>query len=263
MKKTLLITLVVLITSVCFGQSNGALKFLGIPIDGTETQFATKLKSKGFAYNSLYESYKGQFNGKPVDVYIHTNHNLVDRVYVAFPATSEENIRIEYNRLLDQLEKNSKYLDLAYNVEIPENDDISYEISFNNKRYQASFSYFNPDRDPISFMNALFDKFSDFFTKEQLASLKEYAEKAISLPENQRKAMLEQMMSDTQSMGLGPTENSELDSERQIRFLATFMDGMRELADGEVWFMIHEHYGQYQIGLYYDNLHNQANGEDL
>ena len=258
MKKTFLITLVVLITSVCFGQSNGALKFLGIPIDGTETQFATKLKSKGFTYNSLYESYKGQFNGKPVDVYIHTNHNLVDRVYVAFPATSEESIRIEYNRLLNQFKKNSKYLDLGFNEEIPEDDDISYEISVKNKRYQASFSYFDPDRDPVPFMNELLDKLSDFFTKEQLATLKEYVEKAISVPEDQREAMQEQMLSDIQSMGLGQTENSELD-----RFLATFMDGMRELADGDVWFMIHEHYGQYQIGLYYDNLHNQANGEDL
>lgn len=263
MKKTFLITLVSLITSVCFGQSNGALTFLGIPIDGTEAQFATKLKSKGFTYNSLYESYKGQFNGKPVDVYIHTNHNLVDRVYVAFPATSEESVRIEYNRLLNQFKKNSKYLDLGFNEEIPEDDDISYEISVKSKRYQASFSYFDPDRDPVPFMNSLLDKFSDFFTKEQLATLKGYVEKAISIPEDQREAMQEQMLSDIQSMGLGQTDNSEFDSERQIRFLATFMDGMRELADGDVWFMIHEHYGQYQIGLYYDNLHNQANGEDL
>lgn len=30
-----------------------------------------------------------------------------------------------------------------------------------------------------------------------------------------------------------------------------------------VWFMIDDHYGQYQILMYYDNLYNQANGEDL
>lgn len=263
MKKAFLITFVALITSICFGQNNGALKFLGIPIDGTEAQFTTKLKSKGFTYDSLYGSYKGQFNGKPVKVYIHTNHNLVDRVYVAFPSTSEESIRIEYNRLLGQFKKNSKYLDLGFNEEIPEDDDISYEISVKNKRYQASFSYFDPDRDKISFMNALLDKFSDFFTKEQLATLKKYIENAISVPEEQREAMQEQMLSDIQSLGLGQTDNSKPDSEKQIRFIATLMDGMRELADGDVWFMIHEHYGQYQIGLYYDNLHNQAHGEDL
>ena len=53
------------------------------------------------------------------------------------------------------------------------------------------------------------------------------------------------------------------DPERAVKFLAAFMEGMSSLADGEVWFMIHERYGRYQIGLYYDNLHNQAHGEDL
>ena len=49
MKKTLLIALLTLISVVCFGQEGGPLKFLGIPIDGSEAQFAAKLKSKGFA----------------------------------------------------------------------------------------------------------------------------------------------------------------------------------------------------------------------
>ena len=59
MKKTLFITLLTLLSIVCFGQDGGTLKFLGIPIDGTEAQFAAKLKSKGFTYNTVYESYKG------------------------------------------------------------------------------------------------------------------------------------------------------------------------------------------------------------
>lgn len=58
MKKTLLIALLTLFSAVCFGQDGGPLKFLGIPIDGTEAQFAAKLKSKGFTYNTVYESYK-------------------------------------------------------------------------------------------------------------------------------------------------------------------------------------------------------------
>lgn len=85
MKKSLAITLLVLISAICFAQDDGALKFLGIPIDGTEAQFVSRLKTKGFTYNSVSQSYKGQFNGYNVDVYIHTNHDLVDRVYVAFP----------------------------------------------------------------------------------------------------------------------------------------------------------------------------------
>ena len=33
--------------------------------------------------------------------------------------------------------------------------------------------------------------------------------------------------------------------------------------NGVVWFTILENYGDYQIGIYYDNLLNQAHGEDL
>ena len=263
MKKTLLIALLTLFCTVCLAQNSGPLKFLGIPIDGTEAQFAAKLKAKGFTYSTLTEGYKGQFNGKPVDVYIHTNHNLVDRVYVAFPYTTEESIRNEFNRLLGQFKDTGKYMDLSMNEEIPEDEDISYEISVKNKRYQASFSYYDSDRDPVAFMDALLDKLSEFLTEEQLAKLKEYIKKAVDTPEDQREALQAEMMVEMQKMGLGQDENTEPDPEKAIKFLTTFMDGMTSLADGSVWFMIHEHYGRYQIGLYYDNLHNQAHGEDL
>lgn len=263
MKKTLIITLFTIISLICSGQDGGPLKFLGIPIDGTEAQFVSKLKNKGFTYNTLTEGYKGQFNGKPVDVYIHTNHNVVDRVYVAFPYTTEESIRNEFNRLLGQFQNTEKYMDLVMNEEIPESEDISYEITVNNKRYQASLSYFDPNRDPVAFMDALLDKFSEFFSDEQIAKLKEYIEKTIDAPEDQREALQSEMMAEMHKMWMRQDENGTPDEEEAFRFITTFLDGMRELADGEVWFMIHEHYGRYQIGLYYDNLHNQAHGEDL
>ena len=149
------------------------------------------------------------------------------------------------------------------NEEIPETDDISYEITVNNKRYQASFRYFDTDRDPIAFMDALMDNFSEFFTEEQLAKLKEYIKKAANTPDDQREALQAEMMAEMQKMGFGKGENAEPDSEKTVKFLMAFMDGMKSLADGDVWFMIHERYGRYNIGLFYDNLHNQAHGEDL
>lgn len=263
MKKTLLITILAIISLVAFGQNGGPLKFLGIPIDGTEAQFASQLKAKGFTYSSLSESYKGQFNGKPVDVYIHTNHNLVDRVYVSFPYTTEEGIRTEFNRLLGQFKNTGKYADLTMNEEIPENEDISYEITVKNKRYQASFSYFDSDRDPVAMLESLVDKFSDFFTEEQLATLKVYVKKAADTPADQIEALQAEMLAEMQKMGLGQDENAEPEPEKAIKFMVTLLDGMRSMADGDVWFMIHENYGRYNIGLYYDNLHNQAHGEDL
>lgn len=263
MKKLTCIILLALMTMLSFGQNKGAIKFLGIPIDGTEIQFATKLKAKGFTYNSYIEGYKGQFNGKNVEVYIHTNHNLVDRVYVAFPKTSEKEIKNEYNRLLSQFKNNDKYADLVFNEEIDEKEDISYEITVNNKRYQASFSYFDPNRDEVEMVDAVLDKCAEFFTPEQFAALKNYAKELVSLPADQKDAFQEKMMAEIQQMGMAPDPNAEPDPEKGLRFLYTMFEGMREIADGDVWFMIHEHYGDYFIGLYYDNLHNQAHGEDL
>ena len=263
MKRILFIALLSLFSLSVFCQNKGTLKFLGIPIDGTEAQFVSKLKSKGFTYNSIYKNYEGQFNGKDVDVFIHTNHNLVDRVYVAFPYTSEAGIRVEFNRLLSQFEETGKYMSFGMNEEIPADEDISYEISVHNKRYQASFSYIDPDRDPIALVDALLDKISDFFTEEQLAKLKEYINKAKNASESEQEALQAQMMAELQSQGLGQDTDSEFNPEKALRFLTTFVEGMKSLADGSVWFMIHEHLGRYQIGLYYDNLHNQAHGEDL
>lgn len=263
MKKAILITLLACFSVVCMGQNEGALTFLGIPIDGTEAQFTAKLRKKGFTYNSAYESYKGQFNGKSVDVYIHTNHNLVDRVYVAFPYNSEEGIRGEFNKLLSQFKDNGKYVDLSMNTEIPSDEDISHEISVNKKRYQASYSYFNFDRDPLEFMNALIDKFDEFLMPEQIAELKATIKTTMEAPEDEREEIQAKMMAELQQLGLNQSGDENADQEKAFRFLLTFMDGLKSLADGEVWFMIHENYGRYYIGLYYDNLHNQAHGEDL
>lgn len=40
-------------------------------------------------------------------------------------------------------------------------------------------------------------------------------------------------------------------------------DTEEEIENRIVWFTINEQYGQYQIVMYYDNLYNQANGDDL
>ena len=75
MKKTLLITSLSIFSLVSFAQNGGPLKFLGIPIDGPSAQFETKLKAKGFRYNSITEGYKGQFNGRSVDVFAYPQGN--------------------------------------------------------------------------------------------------------------------------------------------------------------------------------------------
>ena len=237
-------------------EEDGTLKFLGIPVDGTEAQFVAKLKSKGFTYNSKTEGYKGQFNGSNVDVFVHTNHNLVDRVYVAFPYTNEGAIRVEFNRLLSQFEENGKYMDLSMNDKIPDSEDISYEMVVNDKRYQASFSYFDPTVDADVRGYALVDKLEGVLPEETIKELKSYAAESIGKSEED-KSFISKKVEAKLYEALGN------DEEKALELLAAFMDDLRSLADGDVWFMIHDHYGQYQIGLYYDNRHNQAHGEDL
>lgn len=232
---------------------------MGIPIDGPSAQFETKLKAKGFRYNSITEGYKGQFNGRSVDVFVHTNHDIVDRVYVAFPLTSEEDIRNEFNRLLKQFNDTGKYLDLSFNEEIPDEEDISYEMTVNNKRYQASFTYFDSDRNPATFIDTMIDLLSDYFTEEDRAELKSDIKRLVELPKEEQEAVQAEMMAKIQQMGT----DTEADPEKALRFVFSFFEGLKSMADGDVWFMIHESYGRYQISLYYDNLHNQAHGEDL
>lgn len=263
MKKTIISIILVLFSVLSFGKDNGTLKFLGIPIDGSESQFATKLKEKGFYYNSASQSFKGQFNGQQVDVLIHTNHNIVDRICVVFPFTSETNVKLAYNHLLEQLSSSSKYTDLSVNESIPEDEKISYQILVNKKRYQASFCYFNQERDKDEFLNALLDKFSGILTPEQLAQAREYYNNSMNEQESGQQELFAQISAKLQEIEDNPKETDKEKVDQISKILFKFMEGMYSLADGDVWFMIHEQYGSYQIVLYYDNRHNQANGEDL
>lgn len=41
------------------------------------------------------------------------------------------------------------------------------------------------------------------------------------------------------------------------------LDLYQEMSNKMVWFRISEYYGEYRILMYYDNLYNRSNGEDL
>ena len=257
MKKTLITLFIFLTTIFSWGQTNTALKFLGIPIEGSEIAFTEKLKTKGFRYDSYTEGYKGQFNGQIVTVYVHTNHQLVDRVYVSFPTTrSESDTRTDFNTLLRQFNKSGKYIDLSFNEEIPSTEDISYEITCNNKRYQASFCYFDPDQDQALFIDKLCDELSNSFSGEQVALMRASLNESLKQSSGDQNSSIDDALQDFfDKLSSNPDE--------MILYISKILDAWKNIADGDVWFMIHEHYGQYNIGLYYDNLHNKANGEDL
>ena len=146
MKKILTLAVVLMTTIALFAQEEkDVTKFLGIPIDGYKSEMISKLKAKGFTSTSYDKNVlEGEFNGQDVYIHVATNNNKVYRIMVADKNyVNETNIRIRFNNLISQFENNSKYIGYS-NKPIPEDENLSYEISVKNKRYQASF-YQNGD----------------------------------------------------------------------------------------------------------------------
>lgn len=144
--KRLLIFAVLLMTSVSLSaqdvpakEEKDVTKFLGIPIDGTKSEMIAKLKEKGFVSNEYYpDVLEGEFNGSDVQIHIGTNNNKVYRIMVADKHFLDEtDIRIRFNNLYYQFKNNPKYITLD-DYSIPENEDVSYQMTVNKKRYESA-----------------------------------------------------------------------------------------------------------------------------
>ena len=202
-------------------------KFLGIPVDGSKSEMIQKLKAKGFR-ELTYEDetiLEGEFNGHDVHVYVATNKNKVYRIMVCDAnKVDASSIQIRFNNLCEQFKNNPKYLSLE-DYTIPDEEDIPYEMTVHNKRYDANF-YQQPETiDTTAISNDIASILATKYTKEELEN---------------------------------PTE--ELRSEL-LRFAFNYM--MDLYSKKSVWFMISEFQGEYYITMYYDNVYNQAQGEDL
>lgn len=227
MKRLLTLSMLFICVTTLFAQ-NDVTKFLGIPVDGSKSEMIQKLKAKGFQYDSELDCLKGEFNGRDSYISVVTNNDKVYRIMVRDAMASDEtNIRIRFNTLCRQFENNKKYQSVSSeSYIIPEDEDIAYNISIKNKRYQAS--YFQVPEGGI-----------DSTTIAQEAQTFIYS-----------KYSQEQLSSFTEEQG------QEL--------MADFLQYMTDKLDKKsVWFMIAEQFGDYNLLLYYDNGYNQANGEDL
>ena len=139
MKKILIVLLLTAISVSAFSQN--VIKFLGIPVDGTKKEMISKLQEKGYEYDSAADLLFGEFNGKNVFISVQTVNNRVWRIVVADDKmnTDETNIKIRFNRLFEQFSNNVKYEVADGNI-IDDKEDISYEITVNEKRYDAAFT---------------------------------------------------------------------------------------------------------------------------
>lgn len=254
--RKLVFALLMLLTLSLEAQENSVTKFMGIPVDGTKEEMISKLKQKGFTYNTRQDCLEGEFNGRDVIVIVGTNKGKVYRVYVCDKKfDSEAQIRIRFNNLVSQFEFNSNYYDSDSSQYINENERISYQMSVNKKYYEACF-YQKSDNDiniPIELLHNLDSlKFDDMH--EQIHSV--VVELCRLVGNNYYETQYLPAIKD-----LSELEVFEYDKFMVIT-TALIAETMQKIFR-KVWFRIYEDYGKYYIGIYYDNVYNAPNGQDL
>ena len=233
MKKLLSLVLLLACSAVSYAQ-NEVTQFLGIPVDGSKSEMIQKLKAKGFQYNSELDRLEGEFNGRNSHIHVVTNNNKVYRIMVTDAIGSDESdIKIRFNTLCRQFENNPKYEPMIdKDQSIPDDEDLSYEIKVNKKRYEAGFYQIPAPLDTVAIYNESKQSLLDKYTQEQLDN---------------------------------PTE--EISAEIQLEYLINKskydLQNLLTMSNKLVWFMIDDILGRYNILLFYDNVYNQANGEDL
>lgn len=237
MKKLLcaIITLLCAATMQAQEEEKDVTKFLGIPVDGYKPAMIEKLKAKGFTSTTWdKEVLEGEFNGTEVQVHIVTHNNKVYRIMLADKNTrGETDIKVRFNRLCQQFRNNPKYKTFRTEEEqtIPDNEDLSYEITVHDKRYEASF-YQISQLDTVAIYNKSKQSLLSKYTQEQLDN---------------------------------PTEeiSTEIRMEYITNILKYDLQNISATYNKSVWFMIAERAGKYYICMYYDNKYNEADGEDL
>ena len=227
--KRILLFYIMAITAISISAQNDVTTFLGIPVDGFKSEMKQKLVSKGFVPKKVgtNEFLEGEFNGTDVHVYIGTNNNKVYRIMLCDANTQNEaNIKIRFNKLVSQFENNKRYTSLD-KYTLSDEENISYEMTVNNKNYDALF-YQVPNMEKAD---------------------------TLALQEKVRNELLSKY---TEAELKNPSE--EITKEIQNTAIKI---GMKMMFMKPVWFRICESYGEYYITMFYDNEYNHANGEDL
>lgn len=114
MKRTLAILTLIFAFTIALNAQH--LKFMGIPIDGTITQFQQKLAAKGFTISPDNKHagvgmriFKGTFSGEKCNLYVYYNPTtkLVESTHVIIPAYSLDAVQSKFNQYKSRL--NEKY----------------------------------------------------------------------------------------------------------------------------------------------------------
>ena len=246
MKKILILAMTVILSSGAFAQRE-VTKFLGIPVDGTKQSMIQKLKAKGFTYDQQKDRLYGEFNGAEVSISVQTQGNKVWRLAITDEIDRNENqIRIRFNNLVNQFENNNKYMPYKKDSQtLSDNEDISYEISANDKQYAAIFYQYFKDAPEFTDFLTIQKEYKERYAKE----LKQIEEYLSQFSEEQLENPTEEMM-----------ENSKKILYQSVQSVMTMNDLISKKV---VWFTIGRNYGKYYITRFYENNYNKADGSDL
>lgn len=150
MKKILLVA-VALLLSVSLNAQNTEehLKFKGIPIDGTLSEFTQKMKQNGFSYKGMEDGmalFEGEFAATKgcTIIAVAKSNNVVHKVAVAFPDCDTWSCLFnKYESLKDMLTQ--KYGEPALSVErfdnryIRDDGDRFYNVRMDRCKYATSW----------------------------------------------------------------------------------------------------------------------------
>lgn len=125
---------------------NDVTTFLGIPVDGSKSEFIQKLKAKGFRLDPQYEILTGIFNGQESMISIKENNGLVCRVAVTQKTVRDETqVRLAFNKLTEQFNQNNRYVASDNNNYLNDREQIGFGIRLHHKQYENHFFQKNKD----------------------------------------------------------------------------------------------------------------------
>ena len=199
-------------------------QFLDIPVDGYKPEMIKKLKLKGYTINQQSEDVlDGEFNGTKVNIVIGTNNNKVWRIAIFDEYATDET-----------------------NIKIRFNNLIQQFV--NNNRYSTQSDsiiskFIIPEDERISY--------------EMTVNKKRY--EAVFY---QKALKYDSLINETALLVAKDTLNDE-ENDRVYALLEETMKVSMDELNKRVWFMIKEDYGEYRIVIFYENVYNEASGNEL
>lgn len=244
MKRILALSVSLLFCLASYSQT-----FFDVPVNGSSSDMAKKLESKGFVKVGPYKEslvIKGPYNGRQTDIILCTYDGRVNRVCVNYlTGLTEDQVRKEYNALVEGFKKDPKYKEREPQILISDTLAIT-ETIVNKAKYQATF-YEEPAFDPK--YQQIVSKVKKLASKPAAKQKQEDKVKAIALVA--QLPGMEEFRKNIEDM-----KDSDVDS-----VFAQGLEMMDAKLSGMVWLKMRVSGGEYGLTVFYDNPINMPPAE--